>query len=296
MRFYFCNRTQLLMRSGSWMINLRLESVEASAEVRKSISRTQHEWTWQYIYILCDSFVALYQAWKLSIFVDDPIAEYKVLSHIVLFCTSGDADNQRMITGYRVYTIFFHLLCMRCRYWCINVCHCLISGAESSGDIDILLTNPDYTSKTKGKVSVQRNKSYQYDSIDGVFVFFGIRWHTFIYVRGENPVPLISPFFSYRLICSIKLWRDWKSPGSSQIHYLMETLSTWYVCLALGSSFKVKNFYFLQINHMFILMQLFCNLHFDWLIFFVWGVQMSIKETEYFYCDVIIAKWCFSTK
>lgn len=171
------------MRSGSWMINLRLEYVEASAEVRKSISRTQHEWTWQYIYILCDSFVALYQASKLSIFVDDPTAQYQVLSHIFLFCTSaifiGDADNQRMITGH-ICTIFFHLLCMRCRYWCMNVCHCLISGAESSGDIDILLTNPDYTSKTKGKVSVQGNKSYQYDSIDGVFVLFRIRWHTLI--------------------------------------------------------------------------------------------------------------------
>lgn len=108
MKFYFYNRTQLLMRSGSWMINLRLEYVEASAEVRKSISRTQHEWTWQYIYILCDSFVALYLAWKLSIFVDDPIAQYQVLSHIVLLCTSaifiGDADNQRMITGHIQYS------------------------------------------------------------------------------------------------------------------------------------------------------------------------------------------------
>ena len=65
-------------------------------------------WTWQYIYILCDSFVASYQAWKLSIFIDDPIAQYQVLSHILLFCTSaifiGDADNQRMITGHIQYS------------------------------------------------------------------------------------------------------------------------------------------------------------------------------------------------
>ena len=168
------------MRSGSWMINLRLESVEASAEVRKSIWRTQLEHDSTFTFFV----TALYQAWKLSIFVDDPIAQYQVLSHILLFCTSaifiGDADNQRMITRYRAYAVFFYLLCMRCRYWCINVCHCLISGAESSGDIDILLTNPDYTSKTKGKVSVQGNKSYQYESIDGVFVLFRIRWHTLI--------------------------------------------------------------------------------------------------------------------
>ena len=38
-----------------------------------------------------------------------------------------------------------------------------------------------------------------------------------------------------------------------------------------------------------ILMQLFCKLHFDWLIHhFFTGSQMSIKETQCFYCDIMI--------